>query len=107
MLYNIFFQSGRVASIQTLSGTGGCRLTGEFIARFIGKGTKIHLPDPTWGNHIPIMKDAGLEPVKYRYFNPSTCGVDFDGLIHDVQSAPNGSVFMLHACAHNPTGIIK
>jgi len=53
------------------------------------------------------MKDAGLEPVKYRYFNPSTCGVDFDGLIHDVQSAPNGSVFMLHACAHNPTGIIK
>ena len=64
----------------------------------------MYMPDPTWGNHIPIMKDAGLEPAKYKYYNPSTCGLDFEGLTKDVDAAPNGSVFMLHACAHNPTG---
>ena len=52
---------GRVAVTQTLSGTGACRLVGEFLSRFVGAGSPIYLPNPTWGNHIPIMKDAGLE----------------------------------------------
>lgn len=97
-------KSGRVAAVQSLSGTGGCRLAGEFVARFVGKGTKMYMPDPTWGNHIPIMKDSGLEPAKYRYYKASSCSYDHEGFLSDLKSLPEGSVFMLHACAHNPTG---
>ena len=97
-------KSGRIAAIQSLSGTGACRVVGEFLARFSKPGTKIYMPDPTWGNHIPIMKDSGLSPAKYRYFDAATCSVDFAGMSEDINNAPNGSVLMLHACAHNPTG---
>jgi aspartate aminotransferase len=96
--------TGRVAAIQTLSGTGACRLAGEFIARFVGPGTRIYLPDPTWANHLPIMASAGLHVVRYRYFHPAGRSFDYDGMMADVLAAPNGSVWLLHACAHNPTG---
>ena len=96
---------GRVAVTQTLSGTGACRLVGEFLSRFVGAGSPIYLPNPTWGNHIPIMKDAGLEVRRYRYLDSKTNGLDFAGLMEDADAAPDGSPFMLHACAHNPTGV--
>ena len=67
--------SGRVAAVQSLSGTGACRLVGEFVAKFMGNGkeeTAMYMPDPTWGNHIPIMQNAGLKVVRYRYFDPAT-----------------------------------
>jgi len=96
--------SGRIAAVQTLSGTGACRLFGEFINRFVGNGVNMFMPNPTWGNHIPIMKDAGLIPSQYRYYDPKTCAVDFEGMKQDIANASDGSVFMLHACAHNPTG---
>lgn len=95
----------RIAGVQTISGTGACRLAGDFYARFLGKGSPLYLPDPTWGNHIPIYKDAGLEVKQYRYFDPKTNGLDFKGVLDDVNSAPTGSIFLLHACAHNPTGV--
>lgn len=94
----------RVAAIQTLSGTGACRVVGEFISKFFGKGKKMYLPDPTWGNHIPIMANSGLVPTKYRYYNTKTNSIDFNGLMDDINKAENQSVFMLHAAAHNPTG---
>lgn len=96
--------SGRIAAVQTLSGTGACRLFGEFINRFVGDGVKMFMPNPTWGNHIPIMRDAGLVPSQYRYYDPKTYGVDFEGMKQDIINTSDGSVFMLHACAHNPTG---
>lgn len=95
----------RITGVQTISGTGGCRLAGEFFARFLGKGTPIYMPNPTWGNHIPIMRDAGLEVRKYAYYEPASRGLDFSGLLSDLKGAPNGSLFLLHACAHNPTGV--
>ncbi|RHY51603.1 hypothetical protein DYB30_010415, partial [Aphanomyces astaci] len=98
-------RDGRVVGVQTISGTGGCRLAGEFFARFLGKNTAIYLPNPTWGNHIPIMKDAGLDVKRYSYFEPASRGLNFSGLISDLQGAPSKSVFLLHACAHNPTGV--
>lgn len=57
------------------------------------------------GNHIPIFKDAGLDVKKYRYLDSKTNGLDFAGLMDDVNAAPKGSIFLLHACAHNPTGV--
>jgi aspartate/tyrosine/aromatic aminotransferase len=97
-------KSGRVAAVQTLSGTGACRIAGEYISRFFGKGKKLYYPDPTWGNHIPIMRDAGLTPTTYKYFKPSNRSFDFEGMMADVKAAETGSAFLLHACAHNPTG---
>ena len=97
-------KSGRVAAVQSLSGTGACRLVGEFIAKFMGVGTPMYIPNPTWGNHLAIMKNAGLEVARYRYFNAATRGFDYDGMMADVLAAPEHSCFLLHACAHNPTG---
>lgn len=98
---------GRVAAVQSLSGTGACRLVGEFVAKFMGNGseqTAMYMPDPTWGNHIPIMKNSGLEVKRYRYFDPATKGFDFTGMLADVKAAKDKSCFLVHACAHNPTG---
>ena len=94
----------RLAAIQSLSGTGSCRIIGEFLSKFVGENTNIYLPQPTWGNHLNIFKNAKLTPTYYTYFDPESCSVDFDNLINDVESAPNGSIFVFHACAHNPTG---
>lgn len=95
----------RVAGVQTISGTGACRLAGDFYARFLGKGSPFYLPEPTWGNHIPIYKDSGLEVKRYRYYDTKTNGLDFAGFLEDVNNAPKGSIFLIHACAHNPTGV--
>mmetsp|Transcript_23820 Transcript_23820/g.36819 ORF Transcript_23820/g.36819 Transcript_23820/m.36819 type:complete len:456 (+) Transcript_23820:28-1395(+) len=94
----------RIAGVQSLSGTGACRIGGEFLGRFLPEGTKILIPNPTWGNHIAIFKEAGLVVERYRYYSRATNGLDADGLLEDISSAPDQSVILLHACAHNPTG---
>jgi aspartate aminotransferase len=96
-------KEGRYAVMQSLSGTGALRLIGAFLARF--KPMDVYLPTPTWGNHIPIFGDAGLQVKKYRYYDASTKGLDLKGLVDDLKAAPNGSCFLFHACAHNPTGV--
>jgi len=93
-----------IAAVQTLSGTGACRIGGEFFARFLPPGTEILLPDPTWGNHIPIFANAGLVVKRYRYYSRKTNALDLDGMLEDLKGAKEGSVVLLHACAHNPTG---
>jgi aspartate aminotransferase len=65
----------------------------------------IYIPNPSWGNHIPIFTNAGLEVRKYRYYDPEVSDLDFDGLIGDIKLMPEGSIILLHACAHNPTGM--
>ena len=97
--------SSRIASSQVLSGTGALRVTGDFLHRFMGKDT-MYYSDPTWGNHGLIFKNAGFKDVrKYRYYDSKKNCLDFAGFIEDLESAPSRSVIILHACAHNPTGI--
>ena len=67
--------------------------------------THIYLPNPTWGNHIPIFGNAGLEVRKYRYYDAEHSSLDFAGMVADLQEMPAGSCVLLHACAHNPTGM--
>ncbi|KAI8896867.1 pyridoxal phosphate-dependent transferase [Globomyces pollinis-pini] len=100
-------KAGLVSAAQSISGTGALRVGGVFLARFFeGKGgKKIYLPTPTWGNHIPIFKDSGLEVIHYKYFDKKTNGLDFDGMIADLETIPDESVVLFHACAHNPTGV--
>ena len=94
----------RVAITQSISGTGALRIGGEFLARF-SPSKQIFIPTPSWANHNAVFKDSGLEVQKYRYYNKDTIGLDFEGMIADLKAAPEGSLVLLHACAHNPTGI--
>lgn len=97
-------QEKRVATVQCLSGSGSLRVGGEFLARHYHQKT-IYIPDPTWGNHPKIFTFAGLSVKTYRYYDPSTRGLHFKGLLEDLGNAASGSIVLLHACAHNPTGV--
>jgi len=97
-------QRGRLASVQTLSGTGSLRVAAEFLGVFM-KNKQIYISNPTWGNHNAVFQKSGLEPKSYKYLNPKTLGLDFEGMIADLKAAPDRSIICLHACAHNPTGI--
>ncbi|KAJ5792362.1 aspartate aminotransferase [Penicillium pulvis] len=95
----------RLVITQTISGTGALRIGGAFLERFYPGAKKVYLPNPSWANHGAVFKDSGLEVEKYRYYNKDTIGLDFEGLVEDIKAAPNGSIILLHACAHNPTGV--
>ncbi|KAJ6295887.1 hypothetical protein OIU77_006015 [Salix suchowensis] len=97
-------QENRVTTVQCLSGTGSLRVGAEFLARHYHQLT-IYIPNPTWGNHTKIFGLAGLSVKAYRYYDPATRGLDFQGLLEDLGAAPSGSIVLLHACAHNPTGV--
>lgn len=97
-------KEGRVAAVQSLSGTGSCRLFADFQHRYL-PNSKIYIPNPTWSNHHNIWRDAQVPQTTYRYYRPATRGLDFEGFMEDIKNAPRGSVFLLHACAHNPTGV--
>ncbi|KQK09840.1 aspartate aminotransferase, cytoplasmic [Brachypodium distachyon] len=97
-------QENRVVTVQCLSGTGSLRVGGEFLARHYHERT-IYIPQPTWGNHPKVFTLAGLTARSYRYYDPATRGLDFQGLLEDLSSAPEGAIVLLHACAHNPTGV--
>lgn len=96
--------NGSIAAIQSLSGTGSCRLMAEFQRRFM-PGCTVYITVPTWSNHHNIWRDAGCEQATFRYYKEETRGLDFEGMMEDIKNAPNGSMFLLHACAHNPTGV--
>ena len=96
-------EENRIQGVQALSGTGGLRVFGELIRRHGHK--HIYVPTPTWGNHIPIFTNAGLEVRKYRYYNDTDSSLDFQGMMEDLANMPAGSCVLLHACAHNPTGM--
>jgi aspartate aminotransferase len=98
---------GRVVSVQTISGTGANHLGALFLSRYYHyNGDKaIYLSDPTWANHHAIFNNVGVKPHLYPYYDPRTIGLDFSGFVATLNSAPERSVFLLHACAHNPTGV--
>jgi len=99
-------REGRIASTQALSGTGALRVVGEFIKKNLpAKSHIIYLSDPTWGNHDAIFKNAGLEVRKYPYYKEDTRSLDFDKMIAALREVPIGASVLLHACAHNPTGV--
>jgi aspartate aminotransferase len=95
----------RLAITQSVSGTGALRIGGAFLERFYPGAKKVYIPSPTWANHNAVFKDSGLEVEKYSYYNKDTIGLDFEGMIADLKSIPNNSIVLLHACAHNPTGV--
>lgn len=95
----------RVATVQSLSGTGALTLAAHAIKRLL-PGRRIFCSNPTWENHGKVIHDAGLPELQYyRYYDPKTCGFDCKGMMEDLRSYPEGSIILLHAVAHNPTGV--
>jgi len=96
---------GRATGIQTLSGTGGLRVAADFLHSILKHNT-FYYSTPTWGNHRLIFLNAGFTEAKqYRYWDEKTKGLDFAGWVEDLRNAPENSVIIMHACAHNPTGV--
>lgn len=95
----------RVAITQTISGTGALRVGGAFLDRFYPGSKKILLPTPSWANHAAVFRDSGLTPEQYTYYDKESISLNFEGMLNDIESAPNGTIVVLHACAHNPTGV--
>ncbi|KAF7998378.1 hypothetical protein HCN44_009776 [Aphidius gifuensis] len=92
-------------TVQGISGTGSLCIGAYFLNKYFPGNKEIYLPAPTWGNHIPLFKMAGLGVKSYRYYDPNTCGLDFKGVLEDISKIPEKSMILLHACAHNPTGV--
>ncbi|MEI6732789.1 MAG: amino acid aminotransferase [Comamonadaceae bacterium] len=96
-------KSGRVATIQALGGTGGLKVGADFL-HHINPNAKVLISDPSWENHRALFTNAGFKVESYRYYDAQTRDLNFDGMLADLKAAAAGSVVVLHACCHNPTG---
>ncbi|XP_031842692.1 glutamate oxaloacetate transaminase 1 [Nomia melanderi] len=95
---------GRAIAIQTLSGTGALRVAAEFLSRILHYDT-FYYSRPTWENHKLVFINGGFKRAcEYTYWNPITRNIDIEAMMKDLDDAPENSVIILHACAHNPTG---
>jgi aspartate aminotransferase len=94
---------GRVSSVQTPGGCGALRIGAEII-NAATPGARVWVSDPTWPVHIPLLGSVGLKFETYRYYEPASHGVDFDGMVDDLKTATAGDVVLLHGCCHNPCG---
>jgi aromatic-amino-acid transaminase len=95
--------SGRLVTAQSIGGTGALKLGADFLYRLLNKRL-IAISDPSWENHRSLFEAAGFEVVTYPYYDPKTHGVNLEGMLQGIESLPDGSVVLLHACCHNPTG---
>lgn len=95
--------SGRVATVQSLGGTGGLKIGADFLHK-LNPGAKALVSDPTWANHTAIFRNAGFEVSTYTYYDAAGRRVNVEGMLADLRAAAPGTVVVLHACCHNPTG---
>ncbi|XP_029465960.1 aspartate aminotransferase, cytoplasmic [Rhinatrema bivittatum] len=99
----------RVGGVQCLGGTGALRIGAEFLRRWYNGtnniNTPIYISSPSWENHNAVFTDAGYKDIRiYRYWDAAKRGLDLQGFLQDMENAPDFSIVLLHACAHNPTG---
>nr|XP_015799824.2 aspartate aminotransferase, cytoplasmic [Nothobranchius furzeri] len=102
-------QEDRVGAVQCLGGTGALKIGAEFLKRFYNGNnntkTPVYVSAPTWENHNDLFISAGFEDIRpYSYWDAEKRGLDFSGFLGNLESCPERSIFVLHACAHNPTG---
>jgi len=93
----------RITTVQSLGGTGALKLGADVIRR-LAPDSVVALSRPTWGNHPSIFEGAGLRTIEYPYFDPLTGGVDWPAMRDAIAEMAPGTVLLLHACCHNPTG---
>jgi aromatic-amino-acid transaminase len=96
-------KAGRVATVQALGGTGGLKIGADFLHKLNPKARAL-ISDPSWENHRGIFTNAGFEVGTYPYYDAARRGINFDGMLTALDTAEAGTVIVLHACCHNPTG---
>jgi aromatic-amino-acid transaminase len=94
---------GRVATVQAVGGTGGLKIGADFLKR-INPNATVLISDPSWENHRALFTNAGFKVETYPYYDAAKRGVNFDGMLGALNAAPAGTIVVLHACCHNPTG---
>ena len=95
--------SGRVATVQAIGGTGGLKIGADFLHKLNPKA-KVLISDPSWENHRALFAAAGFSVDTYAYYDVASHGVNFEGMLSSLNNATQGTVVVLHACCHNPTG---
>ncbi|MBX3624572.1 MAG: aspartate/tyrosine/aromatic aminotransferase [Rhizobacter sp.] len=96
-------KEGRVATVQGIGGTGGLKIGADFLKR-LNPNAKVLISDPSWENHRALFTNAGFTVDTYPYYDAAKKGVNFDAMLAGLKAAPAGTVVVLHACCHNPTG---
>ena len=96
--------SGRALTVQTLGGTGALKIGADFLKQ-ISPNAKVVISNPSWENHRALFERAGFVVENYPYYNAETHGLDFDGMLGALKALPKGTIVVLHACCHNPTGV--
>lgn len=96
-------KAGRVATIQAIGGTGGLKVGADFLKR-LNPGAKVLISDPSWENHRALFTNAGFTVENYAYYDAASRGINFAGMLAALNAAAAGTIVVLHACCHNPTG---
>ncbi|HET8598085.1 MAG TPA: amino acid aminotransferase [Castellaniella sp.] len=94
----------RSLTVQTLGGTGALKVGADFLKRIL-PGSKVAISNPSWANHEALFSAAGFPVVSYDYYDAATHGLNFDGMLASLRALPAGTIVVLHACCHNPTGV--
>ncbi len=94
----------RAVTVQALGGTGGLKVGADFLRR-IAPEAQVWISDPSWENHRALFENAGFTVNTYPYYHAATHGLDFDAMLAALEGMPAGSIVVLHACCHNPTGV--
>ncbi|HEY8609313.1 MAG TPA: amino acid aminotransferase [Noviherbaspirillum sp.] len=96
-------QEKRAITVQAIGGTGALKIGADFLKRF-APDAQVWISDPSWENHRALFESAGFVVNNYPYYDPATRGVNFAGMLAALKDMPAGSIVLLHACCHNPTG---
>ncbi|MGE8306991.1 MAG: amino acid aminotransferase, partial [Pseudomonas kermanshahensis] len=96
--------AGRVVTVQAVGGTGALKIGADFLKR-LSPNAVVAISDPSWENHRALFETAGFPVQNYRYYDAPSNDVNRAGMLEDLNSLPSGSIVVLHACCHNPTGV--
>ncbi|BDB26955.1 aminotransferase [Cupriavidus sp. TA19] len=96
--------AGRIATLQTLGGSGALRVGADFLKRYYPQ-SQVWISDPSWENHRVVFERAGFTVNTYPYYDDATGGLKFDAMMDALRTIPAQSIVLLHACCHNPTGV--
>jgi aromatic-amino-acid transaminase len=96
-------KSSRIATAQGIGGTGGLKIGADFLKK-LSPNAKVLISDPSWENHRALFTQAGFTVESYPYYDAATRGVNFEGMLAALNAVPPGTIVVLHACCHNPTG---
>jgi aromatic-amino-acid transaminase len=96
-------KAGRIATVQAIGGTGGLKVGADLLQR-MNPAAKVFISDPSWENHRALFEGAGFKVEQYPYYDAANRGINFDGMLASLDAAAPGSIIVLHACCHNPTG---